>query len=72
MTSLRIRIARSRKVALEHCEREMGENTYKDLRMALHRMIFIDIYGAQLLAQGGGKSAGGRRNTGGCIRQGLG
>ena len=31
-------------VALEHCEREMGENTYKDLRMALHRMIFIDIY----------------------------
>ena len=30
--------------ALEHCEREMGENTYKDLRMALHRMIFIDIY----------------------------
>lgn len=31
-------------VALEHCEREMGENTYQDLRMALHRMIFIDIY----------------------------
>ena len=29
---------------MEHCEREMGENTYKDLRMALHRMIFIDIY----------------------------
>lgn len=30
--------------ALKHCEREMGENTDKDLRMALHRMIFIDIY----------------------------
>ena len=30
--------------ALEHCEREMGENKYTDLRMALHRMIFIDIY----------------------------
>lgn len=30
--------------ALRHCEREMGKNTCQDLRMALHRMIFIDIY----------------------------
>ena len=38
--------------------------------MGPHRMIFIGYLCAQLLAQGGGKSAGGRRNTGGCIRQG--
>lgn len=31
-------------VALEHCEREMGENTIYDLRGALHKMIFIDLY----------------------------
>lgn len=31
-------------VALEHCEREMGENTIWDLRGALHKMIFIDLY----------------------------
>lgn len=31
-------------VALCHCEREMGENDYRDLRLALHRMIFIDLY----------------------------
>lgn len=30
--------------ALEHCEHEMGENSYRDLRIALHKMIFIDIY----------------------------
>lgn len=31
-------------VALEHCEREMGENSTEDLRGALHKMIFIDMY----------------------------
>lgn len=31
-------------VALEHCEREMGESTIWDLRGALHKMIFIDLY----------------------------
>lgn len=31
-------------VALEHCEREMGENTKEDLRIALSKMIFIDMY----------------------------
>jgi hypothetical protein len=31
-------------VALRHCEREMGKNDYRDLRMALHRMVFIDLY----------------------------
>jgi hypothetical protein len=31
-------------VALRHCEREMGKNDNKDLRIALHRMIFIDLY----------------------------
>ncbi|MGN0352519.1 MAG: glycosyltransferase [Roseburia sp.] len=31
-------------VALEHCEREMGENTTEDLRIALSKMIFIDMY----------------------------
>ncbi|MGN0140835.1 MAG: glycosyltransferase [Roseburia sp.] len=31
-------------VALRHCEREMGENEDRDLRIALHRMIFIDLY----------------------------
>ncbi len=30
--------------ALEHCEREMGENTIEDLRGALNKMIFIDLY----------------------------
>lgn len=31
-------------VALRHCEREMGENSIEDLRGALHKMIFIDMY----------------------------
>lgn len=31
-------------VALEHCQREMGENTIQDLRLALHKMVFIDLY----------------------------
>lgn len=30
--------------ALAHCYREMGENTAEDLRMALHKMLFIDLY----------------------------
>ncbi|MDD6056934.1 MAG: glycosyltransferase [Clostridiales bacterium] len=31
-------------VALEHCHREMGENTAEDLRIAMSKMIFIDMY----------------------------
>jgi hypothetical protein len=31
-------------VALAHCEREMGENTTEDLRQALYKMLFIDMY----------------------------
>lgn len=31
-------------VALAHCYREMGENTIEDLRMALYKMLFIDLY----------------------------
>lgn len=31
-------------VELAHCEREMGENAAEDLRVALHKMIFIDLY----------------------------
>lgn len=30
--------------ALAHCYREMGENTAEGLRMALHKMLFIDLY----------------------------
>ena len=31
-------------VELSHCEREMGANSPEDLRPALHKMIFIDLY----------------------------
>ncbi len=31
-------------VALRHCEREMGEVPRDQLRIALHKMIFIDLY----------------------------
>ncbi|MBD5555149.1 MAG: glycosyltransferase family 1 protein [Roseburia sp.] len=31
-------------VAQKHCEREMGKVPYEDLRMAMHKMIFIDMY----------------------------
>lgn len=31
-------------VALKHCEREMGKVPYEELRSALHKMIFIDLY----------------------------
>lgn len=31
-------------VELAHCEREMGANSTGDLRPALHKMIFIDLY----------------------------
>lgn len=31
-------------VALAHCFREMGENQTEDLRIALSKMIFIDLY----------------------------
>ena len=31
-------------VALDHCYREMGENTKEDLRIAMSKMIFIDMY----------------------------
>lgn len=30
--------------ALRHCEREMGKVPYDELRLAMHRMIFIDLY----------------------------
>lgn len=30
--------------ALRHCEREMGKVPYDELRIAIHRMIFIDLY----------------------------
>lgn len=30
--------------ALVHCEREMGKVPYEDLRIAFHKMIFIDLY----------------------------
>lgn len=30
--------------ALRHCEREMGKVPYEELRIAMHRMIFIDLY----------------------------
>lgn len=30
--------------ALEHCEREMGKEPNSELRIALHKMIFIDLY----------------------------
>ena len=30
--------------ALRHCEREMGKVPYDELRIAMHRMIFIDLY----------------------------
>lgn len=30
--------------ALAHCEREMGKVPYEDLRIAFHKMIFIDLY----------------------------
>lgn len=30
--------------ALRHCEREMGKVPYEDLRGAMHKMIFIDLY----------------------------
>lgn len=30
--------------ALAHCEREMGKVPYDELRIALHKMIFIDLY----------------------------
>ena len=29
---------------IRHCEREMGETPYDELRIAFHRMIFIDLY----------------------------
>ena len=29
---------------LRHCEREMGKTPYDDIRIAMHRMIFIDLY----------------------------
>lgn len=32
------------KVALAHCEREMGKEPNDQLRIALHKMIFIDLY----------------------------
>lgn len=31
-------------VALKHCEREMGKVPYDELRIAFHKMIFIDLY----------------------------
>ena len=31
-------------VALAHCEREMGKESNDQLRIALHKMIFIDLY----------------------------
>ena len=31
-------------VALAHCEREMGKEPNDQLRIALHKMIFIDLY----------------------------
>lgn len=31
-------------VALAHCEREMGKEPNDELRIALHKMIFIDLY----------------------------
>lgn len=31
-------------VALAHCEREMGKEPNDELRIALHRMIFIDLF----------------------------
>lgn len=31
-------------VALAHCEREMGQVPYKELRIAMSKMIFIDMY----------------------------
>ena len=31
-------------VAKRHCEREMGEVSREDLRLVLHKMIFIDLY----------------------------
>lgn len=31
-------------VALKHCEREMGKVPYEELRIAFHKMIFIDLY----------------------------
>lgn len=31
-------------VAKRHCERELGTVKYDDLRMVLHKMIFIDMY----------------------------
>lgn len=30
--------------ALRHCEREMGKVPYDELRIAMHKMIFIDLY----------------------------
>lgn len=30
--------------ALRHCEREMGKQPFEQLRIAMHRMIFIDLY----------------------------
>ena len=29
---------------LRHCEREMGKTPYDEIRIAMHRMIFIDLY----------------------------
>ena len=29
---------------LRHCEREMGKTPYDEMRIAMHRMIFIDLY----------------------------
>ena len=29
---------------LKHCEREMGKTPYDEIRIAMHRMIFIDLY----------------------------
>ena len=29
---------------IRHCEREMGETPYDELRIAFHKMIFIDMY----------------------------
>ena len=29
---------------LRHCEREMGKTPYGEIRIAMHRMIFIDLY----------------------------
>ena len=31
-------------MALAHCEREMGKEPNDQLRIALHKMIFIDLY----------------------------